>query len=59
MIERAPTIETQQPTDAELRKIARVALFDTLIDYHLAGHCTLEEAVAEYKAEIVEQGIAE
>jgi len=45
--------------EAEFRRIARVALFNTLIDYHHQGHCTFEEAVAEYQSEIKEQGIAE
>lgn len=28
--------------------IARVALFDELIDYHLDGQCSFDEAVAQY-----------
>ena len=57
-METAPNIETQ-PTDAELRRIARIALMDTLLDYHLAGHCTLDEAVAEYHRTVEEDGIAQ
>lgn len=36
---------------------ARVALFDTVIDYHLAGHCTYEEAMIEFYRAAEEQGI--
>jgi hypothetical protein len=28
---------------------ARYALFDELIDYHLNGDCSFDEAVAQYK----------
>lgn len=34
---------------AKLRiQAARVALFDELIDYHLDGDCTFDEAVGQY-----------
>lgn len=55
--EREPTAETVEVTDEELRRIARVALFDTVIDYHHRGHCTFEEAMAEFHLSLKEQGI--
>lgn len=36
----------------EIRRLARLAMFDELIDMHLDGMCTLEEAVAQYKADV-------
>lgn len=36
---------------------ARVALFDIVIDYHLSGHCTFEESMAEYFRAAEEDGI--
>lgn len=42
----------------ELRKAAaRVAIFDEMIDYHLAGDCTFDEAVAQYLHDIERDGI--
>lgn len=60
LMENAPKtveVETPEASEDELRRIARVALFDTLIDYHHRGHCTFDEAVAEYKAELEVQGL--
>ena len=57
MTEREPTPESTEVTDEELRRIARVALFDTVIDYHHRGHCTFEEAMAEFHLSLKEQGI--
>lgn len=34
--------------DERLLRIARVALFDELIDYPLDGQCTFDEAVSQY-----------
>lgn len=43
---------------ANLRiSIARVALFDELIDYHLDGSCTFDEAVSQFLHDANEQGI--
>jgi hypothetical protein len=37
----------------EARKsVARVAIFDEMIDYHLDGLCTFEEAVEQFKHDI-------
>lgn len=42
----------------ELHKTAaRVAIFDEMIDYHLAGDCTFDEAVAQYLHDIERDGI--
>lgn len=42
----------------ELQKAAaRVAIFDEMIDYHLAGDCTFDEAVAQYLHDIERDGI--
>lgn len=56
--ETEPIIETGEFTEEEMRRIARVALFDTVIDYHHKGHCTFEEAMAEFHQSAEEQGIA-
>lgn len=37
--------------------IARVALFDELIDYHLDGDCTFDQAVSQFLHDAEEQGI--
>lgn len=34
--------------DERLLRIARVALFDEMIDYHLDGQCTFDEAIAQF-----------
>lgn len=42
----------------ELHKAAaRVAIFDEMIDYHLAGDCSFEEAIAQYLHDIERDGI--
>jgi len=37
--------------------LARTALFDELIDYHLDGDCTFDQAVSQYLHDATEQGI--
>lgn len=39
------------------RDAARVALFDELIDYHLNGDCTFEQATAQFLHDAEVQGI--
>jgi hypothetical protein len=37
----------------EARKsVARIAIFDEMIDYHLEGMCTFEEAIEQFKHDI-------
>lgn len=55
--EAEPIIETGEFTEEEMRRIARFALFDTVIDYHHRGHCTFDEAMAEFHQSAAEQGI--
>lgn len=56
-MESEPTVETGEFAEEEMRRIARVALFDTVMDYHHTGHCTFDEAIAEFKSSAAEQGI--
>ena len=46
-----------QTIEEGYRRIARVALFDELIDMHLDGQCSLEEAVAQYRHDAAEAEI--
>ncbi len=41
----------------EVRKqVARVAIFDEMIDYHLDGDCSFDEAIAQYLHDIDRDG---
>ena len=40
--------------EAEALLLAKVALFDEMIDFHLDGLCTFEEAVSQYKHDLVD-----
>ena len=46
-----------EPSAEDRRRIARVALFDTVMLDMEAGHCTFDEAIAEFKSAAAEQGI--
>lgn len=43
--------------DEGYRRIARVALFDELIDMHHDGQCSYDEAVAQFLHDANEDGI--
>lgn len=38
--------------DERLLRIARVALFDEMIDYHLDGQCSFGEAISQYQHDL-------
>jgi len=35
---------------------ARIAIFDEMIDYHLDGTCTFEQAIAQFRHDIARDG---
>lgn len=37
-----------------LRRLAKYALFDEMVDYHLNGECTLAEALAQFEHDLAE-----
>ena len=40
--------------DKAILLIAKVALFDEIIDLHLDGYCTFDEAIDQYKTDLAE-----
>lgn len=42
----------EQEVAERYRLLAKVALFDEMIDYHLDGKCTFDEAVEQYQHDL-------
>lgn len=38
------------------KKAARIAIFDEMIDYHLDGQCSFDEAVTQFRHDIERDG---
>lgn len=54
-----PTGDHEELALARLQvMIARVAIFDELIDYHLDGTCTFDQAIEQYLHDLSDAGFA-
>jgi hypothetical protein len=57
MAEFDPAQHEQDVADT-YERLGKYALFDELVDYALDGHCSLDEAIAQFKHDLhIQQGL--